>query len=107
MCAFVDIEKVILDKEGKQQPVLADRIKEIADSDSGSLDWKRSMTDFLRAIKLDPSYGSRKELALELGYQMEDIIRKGASEMNTWLLAEVFQRLEKRGLKLPDDVKKK
>tara|TARA_R110000850_G_scaffold8950_20_gene32983 strand:+ start:976 stop:1323 length:348 start_codon:yes stop_codon:yes gene_type:complete len=78
--------------------VLAEKEKANAED----LDWKRSIADLMTLVNMDTSYGSRKELALELGYRQIDIDRKGSSEMNIWLHQEVMKRLAENGGQLPE-----
>lgn len=52
----------------------------------------------MKPLELDTSYGSRKELLLELGDKQIDIDLKGAAEMNLWLHRQVMKKLvENRG----------
>jgi hypothetical protein len=55
----------------------------------------------LKTVDFDPSYGSRKKLAIELGYTQGLIDTNGSSEMNLWLLGEVMKRLADAGAKIP------
>ena len=68
------------------------------------LDWKHSIVDLLKLVDLDSSYGSRKEMALELGYSQEDIDSKGSAEMNMWLHKEVMNKIAANGGKVPADL---
>jgi len=65
------------------------------------LDWRRSIVDLMKLVDMDSSYGSRKELALELGYSQADIDSKGSAEMNIWLHKRVMQALAENGGKVP------
>ncbi|MDF1658340.1 MAG: DUF3597 domain-containing protein [Verrucomicrobiales bacterium] len=65
------------------------------------LDWRRSIVDLMKLVDMDSSYGSRKELALELGYSQADIDSKGSAEMNMWLHKRVMQALAENGGKVP------
>ncbi|MEM7602374.1 MAG: DUF3597 domain-containing protein [Verrucomicrobiota bacterium] len=65
------------------------------------LDWKRSIVDLMKLVDMDSSYGSRKELALELGYSQADIDSKGSAEMNMWLHKRVMQALAENGGTVP------
>lgn len=104
MSAFSKLVARICDRpEG--HPVLgidfAERLDELAKAHPDSPDWRRSIADLLKTVDLDPSYGARKKLAIELGYTQDLIDTKGSSEMNLWLLAEVMKRLADAGAKVP------
>ncbi len=71
---------------------------------SEELDWRRSIVDFMKLLELDTSYGSRKELALELGYKQIDIDLKGSAEMNIWLHQQVMKKLAENGGEIPEEL---
>ena len=107
MSAFSKLVSVICDRpEG--QPVtgvsFAERLDELAGKHPDAPEWRKSITDLLKTVGLDTSYGARKKLALELGYTEEKIVTKGSTEMNQWLRDEVMKRLADAGVKLPLDV---
>jgi hypothetical protein len=65
------------------------------------LDWKNSIVDLMKLLKLDSSLGARKQLAQELGYT-------GAldgSTMNVWLQKQVMTKLAESGGKVPDSLR--
>jgi hypothetical protein len=66
------------------------------------LDWRRSIVDLMKLLKLDSSLTARKELAKELHYtgDMND-----SASMNIWLHKQVMQKLAENGGKVPDDLK--
>jgi hypothetical protein len=66
------------------------------------LDWRRSIVDLMKLLKLDSSLTARKELAKELHYtgDMND-----SAAMNIWLHKQVMQKLAENGGKVPDDLK--
>lgn len=75
-------------------PILDKAVK-----DSGqNLNWKTSIVDLLKALKLDSSLSARKELAHELGYtgSTED-----SAAMNMWLHKAVIRKLAENGGKVP------
>ncbi len=80
---------------------LVARLDPLAKAHPDTPDWRRSISDLLKTVDLDPSYGARKKLALELGYTQDLIDTKGSSEMNVWLLGEVMKRLADAGAKVP------
>jgi Domain of unknown function (DUF3597) len=63
------------------------------------LDWKRSIVDLMKVLKLDSSLAARKELAQELGYKGA---LNGSAEMNIWLHDQVMTKLAEGGGKMPD-----
>jgi hypothetical protein len=68
-----------------------------ADSDE-KLDWKHSIVDMMKLVKMDSSLSSRKELAQELNYtgDMND-----SAAMNVWLHKEVLKQLAANGGRVP------
>ena len=67
------------------------------DSDE-DLDWRKSIVDLMKLLKLDSSLKSRKELATELKYtgDMSD-----SASMNIWLHKQVMTKLAENGGKVP------
>jgi hypothetical protein len=68
------------------------------------LDWRRSIVDLMKLVGMVSSYGDRKELALELGYNQADIDSKGSAEMNIWLHKQVMKKLAENGGSVPADL---
>ena len=66
------------------------------------LDWKRSIVDLMKLLKLDSGLGARKQLAQELGYSGA---LDGSADMNIWLHKQVMTRLAESGGKVPDSLK--
>jgi 3-oxoacyl-ACP reductase-like protein len=66
------------------------------------LDWRQSIVDLMKALKLDSSLGARKQLAQELGYSGA---LDGSAEMNTWLHQQVMTKLAESGGKVPDSLR--
>jgi Domain of unknown function (DUF3597) len=66
------------------------------------LQWRTSIVDLMKALKIDSSLAARKELAKELGYtgDMND-----SASMNIWLHKQVMSKLAANGGKVPDDLK--
>jgi hypothetical protein len=66
------------------------------------LEWRTSIVDLMKALKIDSSLTARKELAKELGYtgDMND-----SASMNIWLHKQVMSKLAANGGKVPDDLK--
>ena len=67
--------------------------------DSGqTLNWRTSIVDLMKAVGIDSSLSSRKELAKELNYtgDIED-----SASMNIWLHKQVLQKLAANGGNVP------
>jgi len=76
--------------------------KVAADADE-DLNWKQSIVDLMKLLKLDSSLVARKQLAQELGYAGA---RDGSAEMNIWLHKQVMTKLAESGGKVPDSLRK-
>lgn len=83
----VDVAKVLDSLEDKQ------------DED---LDWKRSIVDLMKLLKLDSSLSARKELAKELGYAGST---SDSATMNVWLHKQVMTKLAQNGGQVPAELK--
>jgi hypothetical protein len=77
-------------------------IEKIADQQDEDLNWKQSIVDLMKLLKLDSSLAARKQLAQELGYTGA---LNGSAEMNTWLHKQVMTKLAEGGGKVPDSFK--
>lgn len=66
------------------------------------LDWRKSIVDLMKLLKLDSSLKARKELATELGYKGD---MGDSASMNVWLHKQVMTKLAANGGKVPDDLK--
>ena len=66
------------------------------------LDWRRSIVDLMKLVKLDSGLAARKTLAKELNYAGDT---KDSATMNMWLHKQVMAKLAQNGGKLPDDLK--
>ena len=67
-----------------------------------NLDWKNSIVDLMKLLKLDSSLGARKELAQELGYTGA---LDGSAAMNVWLQKQVMTKLAESGGKVSDSLR--
>lgn len=65
------------------------------------LDWRRSIVDLMKTLKLDSSLAARKKLAEELHYTGNV---KDTAAMNMWLHKQVMTKLAENGGTLPKDV---
>ena len=66
------------------------------------LDWRKSIVDLMKLLKLDSGLGARKQLAEELGYAGA---LDGSADMNIWLHKQVMTKLAESGGKVPDSLK--
>ncbi len=71
--------------------------------DSSGLDWKVSIVDLLKLLKMDSSLNARKELAKELGCP-PDLIGGDYSKMNVWLHKTVLQKIADNGGNIPSSL---
>jgi len=83
---------------------LSARLDRLASESAEGLEWRRSLVDLLKVAGLDASYGARKKLALELGYDEEAIYREGSAEMNRWTHGALMSRLASGGAKVPGEI---
>ena len=80
-----------------------DMIAKIADKSDEDYDWKRSIVDLMKLLKLDSSLSARRQLAKELGYKGK---LTGSAEMNVWLHKQVMTKLAESGGVVPDSLKR-
>jgi hypothetical protein len=66
------------------------------------LDWRKSIVDLMKLLKLDSSLTARKELAQELKYSGD---MNDSASMNIWLHKQVMQKLAENGGKVPESLK--
>jgi Domain of unknown function (DUF3597) len=78
-------------------------IAKLAAGQSEDYNWKQSIVDLMKLLKLESSLTARKQLAQELGYTGE---LNGSAEMNIWLHKQVMTKLAESGGKVPDSLKK-
>jgi hypothetical protein len=71
-------------------------------SQKEKLEWRTSIVDLMKALKIESSLSARKELAKELGYtgDMND-----SASMNIWLHKQVMTKLAANGGIVPNDLK--
>src|SRR5215472_17459319 len=77
-------------------------LAKLGDDQDEDYDWKRSIVDLMKLLKLDSGLGARKQLAQELGYTG---VLDGSAEMNVWLHKQVMTKLAESGGKVPDSLK--
>jgi len=77
-------------------------LSELQANHAEPLNWRTSIVDLLKLLKLDSSLAARKELAAELGYSGNT---DDSATMNVWLHKEVMHKLAENGGKVPDELK--
>jgi hypothetical protein len=77
-------------------------LKKLHDDQREDFDWRKSIVDLMKLLKLDSSLGARKQLAQELGYTGA---LDGSAEMNVWLHKQVMTKLAESGGKVPESLK--
>ena len=66
------------------------------------LEWRTSIVDLMKALDLDSSLSSRKELAKDLHYDGDT---NDSAKMNMWLHKQVMKKLAENGGKVPDELR--
>ncbi len=74
----------------------------ISDKQDEELDWRKSIVDLMKLLKLDSSLKSRKELATELKYSGD---MGDSASMNVWLHKQVMTKLAENGGVVPASLK--
>jgi hypothetical protein len=77
-------------------------LEKLAANQSEKLDWKVSIVDLMKLLKLDSSLAARKQLAQELGYTGA---LNGSPEMNIWLHKQVMIKVAEGGGSVPESLK--
>ncbi len=77
-------------------------IANLASKQGEDYDWKKSIVDLMKLLKLDSSLSARKQLAQELGYKGD---LNGSAEMNVWLHKQVMTKLAETGGVVPESLK--
>lgn len=65
------------------------------------LDWRHSIVDLMKALKMDATLAERKELAAELQYTGDT---HDSAAMNVWLHKALLKKLAENGGKVPADL---
>ncbi len=76
-----------------------DKLDEATDED---LDWRKSIVDLMKLLKLDSSLKARKELATELRYTGD---MGNSAAMNVWLHKQVMTKLAQNGGVVPAELR--
>lgn len=77
-------------------------LNDMAKANPEKLNWKTSIVDLMKLLKLDSSLDQRKALAKELGYTGDT---GDSASMNIWLHKQVMNKLAANGGKVPADLK--
>jgi hypothetical protein len=77
-------------------------IAKLAAEQKEDYNWKESIVDLMKLLKLDSSLAARKQLAQELGYKGA---LNGSAEMNIWLHKQVMTKVAESGGVVPDSLK--
>lgn len=73
------------------------------ESDENDIDWRKSIVDLMKLLKIDSGLKARKELAKELGYSGD---MGDSATMNVWLHKQVMKKLSENGGKIPSELLK-
>src|SRR5260370_39456349 len=77
-------------------------ITKLAGAQNEQYNWKQSIVDLMKLLKLDSRLSARKQLAQELGYTGA---LDGSAEMNIWLHKQVMTKLAESGGQVPESLK--
>jgi len=77
-------------------------LTKLASQNSEKRDWRKSIVDLMKLLKLDSSLSARRELAKELHYTGDT---NDSAAMNIWLHKQVMVKLAENGGKVPDELK--
>lgn len=77
-------------------------LTKLAAQNKEKLDWRRSIVDLMKLLKLDSSLSARKALAKELHYTGNP---NDSASLNVWLHKQVMIKLAENGGKVPDSLK--
>jgi Domain of unknown function (DUF3597) len=86
----------------KTQVDVAAVLTELAGKNKEKLDWRNSIVDLMKLLKLESGFSARKELAKELHYTGDT---SDSAAMNIWLHKQVMIKLAENGGKVPDSLK--
>ena len=81
---------------------VAANLDALAKASKEKFDWRKSIVDLMKLLKLDSSLAARQELAKELGYTGST---SDSAKMNVWLHKQVMTKLAENGGKVPDELK--
>jgi hypothetical protein len=78
-------------------------LTKLAAANKEKLDWRHSIVDLMKLLKLDSSLTARKALADELHYSGD---KNDSAAMNVWLQKQVMQKLAENGGNVPPELRK-
>lgn len=87
---------------GKPTVDVAASLDKLAKEQREKLNWRKSIVDLMKLLKIDSSPKNRKALADELGYQGD---KKDSAAMNTWLHKQVMTKLAANGGIVPQELR--
>ena len=73
-------------------------LDDMAEKNSETLDWRKSIVDLMKLVGMDSSLTARKELADELHYTGS---KDDSAAMNIWLHKQVMTKFAENGGKIP------
>jgi hypothetical protein len=76
-------------------------LEAMAKGSSEKLDWRTSIVDLMKLLKIDSDITNRRALAHELGYTGD---LNDSATMNTWLHEAVMQKLAENGGVVPANI---
>lgn len=88
-------------KNGKPPVDVAAVLDKLDDESDEDLDWRKSIVDLMKLLKLDSSLKARKALADELKYTGD---KNDSATMNVWLHKQVMTKLAENGGIVPKDL---
>lgn len=83
---------------------IAKVLDDLNEANPETLDWRVSIVDLLKVLRLDSSLHARRELAHELKYDGDT---EDSAAMNIWLHKKVIELVAANGGKVPADLLKK
>lgn len=87
---------------GRGQVDIAAVLNKLAEETDQNLDWRRSIVDLMKLLKLDSSLSARRKLARELSYAGDT---KDSAAMNVWLHRQVMRKLSEHGGNVPPELR--
>lgn len=77
-------------------------LEKLAAASKEKLNWKVSIVDLLKLLKIESSYAARKEMAAELGCPAEKMA--DSAQMNMWLHKTVLKKIADNGGNIPKEL---
>jgi hypothetical protein len=87
---------------GAREVDIAAVLDKLAADTKQKLNWRTSIVDLMKLLKLDSSPSARKKLAQELSYTGDT---GDSAAMNVWLHKQVMRKLSEHGGKVPAELK--